>query len=335
MTPKQNIPTQVRKVLRWKVEQSSHNWHGISECWVINYRCLSLEKPENHAASKTLSFYLVDIDIKRRWMDGILVEEWVRELDRKFLSEGRNVAILIDNCPAHPHIENLKAIKLFFLPPNTTSTTQPTDQGVIRSLKAKHRINVVRKIIRSLEKNKTLPKISLLHGRQMLVSAWNAFTTETIVNCFRKVGIYVENQVAAIVEEDDPFKDLQDGIDALRNVHPDHILEDINAASLVHVDAEVSAVQPPPTDAEILADFLETDNISDDELVDDSVEDVTMEYPGKNELLHALELSQKFSLFAADGDTVQSNCFKLERDIDNHFIRQGKKQTIIKDFFKV
>ena len=28
---KQNIPTEIRKVLRWKVEQSSHNWHGISE----------------------------------------------------------------------------------------------------------------------------------------------------------------------------------------------------------------------------------------------------------------------------------------------------------------
>ena len=28
--------------------------------------------------------------------------------------EGRNVALVIDNCPAHPHIENLKAIKLFF-----------------------------------------------------------------------------------------------------------------------------------------------------------------------------------------------------------------------------
>ena len=63
----------------------------------------------------------------------------------------------------------------------------------------------------------------------------------------------------------------------------------------------------PPTDAEILADFLETGNISDDELVNDSddVEDVTMECPGKNELLHALERFQKFSLFAADGDTVQ------------------------------
>ena len=60
-----------------------------------------------------------------------------------------------------------------------------------------------------------------------------------------------------------------------------------------------------------------------------------MECPGKNELLHALELFQKFPLFAADGVTVQSNCFKLERTIDNHFSRQGKKQTIIKDFFKV
>ena len=113
-------------------------------------------------------------------MDGILFEEWIRELDRKSLSKGRNVALVIDNCPAHPHIDNLKAIKLFFLPPNTTSITQPMDQGVIRSLKAKYRTNVVRKMIRSLEKNKTLPKISLLHGMQMLGSAWNALTTETI-----------------------------------------------------------------------------------------------------------------------------------------------------------
>ena len=78
---------------------------------------------------------------------------------------------------------------------------------------------------------------------------------ETIVNCIRKAGISAENQDAAIAEEDDPFKDLQDEIDALRTVQPDHIPEDINAASLVDVDAEVSAVQQPPTDAEILADF--------------------------------------------------------------------------------
>ena len=87
---------------------------------------------------------------KKSWMDGGLVEEWVRELDRKFASEGKSIALVIDNCPAHPHIENLRSIKLFFLPPNTTSATQPMDQGVIRSLKAKYRKNMVRKIIRNL-----------------------------------------------------------------------------------------------------------------------------------------------------------------------------------------
>ena len=39
---------------------------------------------------------------KKSWMDGILFEEWLRESDRKFLSEGSNVALMIDNCPAHP-----------------------------------------------------------------------------------------------------------------------------------------------------------------------------------------------------------------------------------------
>ena len=136
-----------------------------------------------NAAGDKLPMFVIDIGKARKflpcryrhqkksWMDGILFEEWARELDRKFLSEGRNVALVIDNCPAHPHIEYLKAIKLFFLSPNTTSITQQMDQGVIRSLKAKYRTNVVRKIIRSLEKNKTLSKISLLHGMQMLVSA--------------------------------------------------------------------------------------------------------------------------------------------------------------------
>ena len=68
---------------------------------------------------------------RKSWMDGKLFEEWFRELDRKLAFEGRNVAFVIDNCPAHPHIDNLKAIKLYFLPPNTTSKTQPMDQGIV------------------------------------------------------------------------------------------------------------------------------------------------------------------------------------------------------------
>ena len=45
-------------------------------------------------------------------MDGVLFEEWVRELDGKFSSEGRSVALVTGNCSGHPHIENLKSMKL-------------------------------------------------------------------------------------------------------------------------------------------------------------------------------------------------------------------------------
>ena len=55
--------------------------------------------------------------------------------------ENRKVIIIVGNCPTHPIIEGLKAVELVFLPPNTTSKTQPMDQGVIRSLKVKYRKN--------------------------------------------------------------------------------------------------------------------------------------------------------------------------------------------------
>ena len=53
----------------------------------------------------------------KSWMDSILFEEWVREQDGKFEHEGRKVALVVDNCPAHPDVADLKAINLVFLPP--------------------------------------------------------------------------------------------------------------------------------------------------------------------------------------------------------------------------
>ena len=110
----------------------------------------------------------------KSWMDGKLFEEWLRELDWKFAFKGRNIPFVIDNFPAHPPIDNLKAINLYFLPLNTNSKTQPMDQGGTHSMKAKYCKNVVWKIIQSVEKKKTLPKISLLQGMQIVVSTWDA-----------------------------------------------------------------------------------------------------------------------------------------------------------------
>ena len=71
---------------------------------------------------------------------------------------------------------------------------------------------MVQKLVRSLEKDNALPEVSISKTLQMSVS------TGPFVNCSRKVGIATANQEAVIADEDNPFKDLQNGSDALRNL---------------------------------------------------------------------------------------------------------------------
>ena len=69
-----------------------------------------------------------------------------------FSAANMKIALIIDNRDAHPHEEQLNSIELIFLPPKTTSHTQPMDQGITRALKAKYRSLVVQKLIAALEK---------------------------------------------------------------------------------------------------------------------------------------------------------------------------------------
>ena len=106
---------------------------------------------------------------KKSWMDSEIFSDNARRLDTKFHVEGREVGLIIDSCPAHPNVDNLKAIELVFLLSNTTSKTQPIDQGVIRALKAFYRTNVVRRQIKCIDASRTIPKINILGAMYMLV----------------------------------------------------------------------------------------------------------------------------------------------------------------------
>ena len=145
-----------------------------------------------------------------------LFEEWVRELGRKFQRGDRKIALIVDNFPAHPDINDLNAIELVFLPRNTTSHTQPMDQGVIWSLKSKYRILSVRRIITALENDEDIPSFSVLDAMKMLVLVWESVNEETIINCFSKAAIPKDQQVTAINDDDDHFKALTEQIENLR-----------------------------------------------------------------------------------------------------------------------
>ena len=80
----------------------------------------------------------------------------------------------------------------------------------LRSLKAKYRSLVIRKITRELEKDKQLPRTSILEAMMMLKTAWDEVTNKTIVNCFRKSGISEDARKGAIDDHDDPLKEMVD-----------------------------------------------------------------------------------------------------------------------------
>ena len=90
-------------------------------------------------------------------LNKLIFSNYARRLDAKFHDEGRKVALIIDNCTGHTNFDKLEAIELVFLPANTTSKTQPMDQGVIRALKAFYHANVVRHQIKHIDAGSYCP----------------------------------------------------------------------------------------------------------------------------------------------------------------------------------
>ena len=86
----------------------------------------------------------------------------IRKLDNRFRVEDIKIAILVDNCPAHPSVPNFTNILLVFLPPNTISVL---DQCVIRSSKAHYRGRVVRMMIRALDKGQPIRRYIRVLGK--------------------------------------------------------------------------------------------------------------------------------------------------------------------------
>ena len=64
----------------------------------------------------------------------------------------------------------------------------------------------------------------------MLVAAWDAVTSKTVVNCFRKSKILSKSQKAAIAEGDGPFKELEEEIKNLHSIELDLVSENTDVA---------------------------------------------------------------------------------------------------------
>ena len=266
---------------------------------------------------------------KKSWIDGELLINWVSKLDGKFVAQDRQIALIIDNCPAHPDITGLEMINLIFLPPNTTSKNQPMDQGVIRSLKAHYRAILVRKQNVNIQMRGELPKITILEVMNILREVWDKVTKETIVNCFQKVGISSEVEDYAENDLDDPFKVLEGALQDRNAQHHDLLPSDVTTENFVDFDVDVSVTLPTPsTDEEILQAVRSEERICDDEDRENEVEEEeTAAQPKNTAVQNALDLFidllLRGSMFSDPlGEEVREKCLKLFK-----IVWSSRKQT--------
>ena len=257
-------------------------------------------------------------------MSSELFEEWVKELDRNFGSKKRKIALIIDNCPAHPDVPVLEWVGLIFLPPNTTSVTQPMDQGVIRGLKAKYRSLAVKKQITALEKGSQLPKFSILTAMSMLTKAWSSRPKGTFTNCFKKSGISEVSMERALNDDDDPFASLDVEEDVMEDLKNDlevmkekfNMNLELTAEELVDIDFEIS-VTGTVSDADIIAKVTGRAHDADDEEDSDNEEQPSesLTKPSFNDVMNSITILEDYSLFSNFGDDLMKALKEVNRAI--------------------
>ena len=187
----------------------------------------------------------------------------------------------------------MKAIELIFVPPDTTSKTQPMDQGVIRSFEAFYRHSIIKRYITRIGGGRSPTKVNMLEAMTSLAAGWECVTPVTLVKCFRKAGISSESQAQSQSDDDDPFKLLATQLEEFQ----DRSKSPIDFTVDGYVDAGEDVVTSEAhllTDSEIIARVPQTQLDAaehDDENEEDDV-DREMSRPGRDQVRQAIEILQ-------------------------------------------
>ena len=139
---------------------------------------------------------------KKAWMLSGLWYEYLRNFDQEMRIQRRNIILITDNCPSHPHPNSppenyegpappvLTNITLLYLPPNTTSKLQPLDQGIIAAFKAAYRRQYADYMVQYFNRHSQAPpKLNILSAIYLMADAWESIPSSTISNCWKRAGL--------------------------------------------------------------------------------------------------------------------------------------------------
>ncbi|CAI5493569.1 unnamed protein product [Closterium sp. Naga37s-1] len=141
------------------------------------------------------------------WMTSPLFTHFISQLNSAMYAEGRKVVVLLDNASSHmlrsEHAWSevvcgmrttcMSNVRLVFLPPNTTSFTQPLDQGIIATAKARYRQHWLRAFSALWNADGATSAVARYRPNLRdvvgwLSDAWTSVGVRTIQRCWWRTG---------------------------------------------------------------------------------------------------------------------------------------------------
>lgn len=257
----------------------------------------------------------------KAWMTSAIFEQHIRKLDRRMSATNRKILLVIDNCPSHPKLDFLRNITLVFLPPKTTSKTQPMDCGVIWSLKTHYRKQLMMELLIAHE-DKNPFKIDLLRALHWLKTAWDCVKVETIVNCFHSAGFRDES----ISLYTNPFSNDSVGLENIfeRVRAAFSIPDSLSTEVFTLIDDDIITNQPPIEDTTIMLPEVDTVVSENDDLSIDADEQI----PSHSEILDMLYKIRLYLLKHAASANDFCNLDSLHSSVTNTALSSKKQMTI-------
>lgn len=307
----------------------------------VKKKLFVIGKSQHPTCFKNVRHLPVDYESNRRaWMTADIFSKWVRAWDRELTKKNKKILLLVDNCPAHPHIADLRSVTLVFLPPNTTSLLQPMDQGIIRALKSNFRKNLVLKIIQCLDgcgtSSAEYPRITVLDAILMIHDAWTKLTQGTISNCYQHAGFVRSNVDCTITSNADDFDEEDDVPLSVWTRAIDYQLpitnEDLEQYACVD---DAVATCEEPSDENIVQNVIANASSQDSDGDDDEPEE-TNSTSSASEALKAAETLNVFVQTNFDDDVIKSMMSRIHNAVRNSYYRTkiSQKQTKITDFLR-
>lgn len=145
------------------------------------------KKPQafRRITSKPIDYY----NQSNAWMNSKIFAEIVKKFNEEMKKKNKNVILFMDSVRSHVQEWDLSNVKVKYFPKNTTSVSQPLDQGIIRSFKANYRKSIICRLINDYEDDLEVTgrNINLFDAMSMIDNSWKNVTNSTIKNCFAKV----------------------------------------------------------------------------------------------------------------------------------------------------